>query len=87
VATLAVIAAVHPTHLLRTFRRYHGMTISNYVRQRRVDNARAAVARGQRPLSMIAVDAGFADQSHFTRAFRQAFGETPGQYARSLRGR
>jgi len=27
---------------------------------------------------MIAFDAGFADQSHFTRVFRQAFGETPG---------
>jgi AraC family transcriptional regulator len=34
---------------------------------------------------MIALDAGFADQSHFTRVFRQAFGQTPGQYARSLR--
>jgi AraC-like DNA-binding protein len=36
---------------------------------------------------MIALDAGFADQSHFTRVFRRAFGETPGQYARALRGR
>ena len=36
---------------------------------------------------MIALDAGFADQSHFTRVFRHAFGETPAQYARALRGR
>jgi AraC family transcriptional regulator len=36
---------------------------------------------------VIALDTGFADQSHFTRVFRQAFGETPGQYARALRGR
>jgi AraC family transcriptional regulator len=87
VEELAAIAGVHPTHLLRTFRRHHGATISNYVRQRRVELARAAVAKGEQPLSAIALDAGFADQSHFTRVFRQAFGETPGQYARSLRGR
>jgi AraC family transcriptional regulator len=87
VEELAAIAGVHPTHLLRTFRRHHGTTISNFVRQRRIERARAAVAKGQQPLSAIAMDAGFADQSHFTRVFRQAFGETPGQYARALRGR
>jgi AraC family transcriptional regulator len=87
VEELAAIAGVHPTHLLRTFRRHHGATISNYVRHRRVERARAAVAKGEQSLSVIALDAGFADQSHFTRVFRQAFGETPGQYARSLRAR
>ena len=87
VDALAVLVGVHPTHLLRTFRRHHGATISNYVRQRRIQRARTEVASAKRPLAMIALDAGFADQSHFTRVFRQAFGETPGQYARSLRGR
>ena len=42
---------------------------------------------GEQSLSVIALAAGFADQSHFTRVFRRAFGETPGSYARSLRGR
>jgi AraC-like DNA-binding protein len=45
------------------------------------------VTNGNRPLSAIALDAGFTDQPHFTRVFRRTFGETPGQYARSLRGR
>ncbi|WP_310570757.1 AraC family transcriptional regulator [Gemmatimonas sp.] len=84
---LAALAGVHPTHLLRTFRRFHGATISNYVRERRIQRARIEVAKADRPLSAIALDAGFSDQSHFTRVFHQAFGETPGRYARSLRGR
>ena len=84
---LAAIAGINSAHLLRTFRKYHGATIANYVRQRRMERARAEVAADKRPLSVIALDAGFADQSHFTREFRKAFGETPGQYARSLRGR
>jgi AraC family transcriptional regulator len=87
VEELAAIAGVHPTHLLRTFRRYQGATISNFIRQRRIQRARTEVAQAKRPLSMIALDAGFADQSHFTRVFKQTFGETPGQYARSLKGK
>ena len=82
---LAALAGVHASHLLRTFRRHHGMTVANYARRRRIERARAEIATSTRPLAMIALDAGFSDQSHFTRVFRAAFGETPGQYARSLR--
>jgi AraC family transcriptional regulator len=86
VEALAAMAGVHPTRLLRTFRRYHKMTIANFIRQRRVEKARGEIASGK-PLSMIALDAGFADQSHFTRSFKQAFGETPGEFARSMKAR
>jgi len=87
VEALAAIAGVHPSHLLRAFRRFHGTTVSNYVRQRRIARARTEVATSNRSLSMIALDAGFSDQSHFTRVFKQVYGETPGQYARAVRGR
>lgn len=87
VEELAGIAGVHPTHLLRTFRRYQGTTIANFVRRRRIERARTEVAQAKQPLSRIALDAGFSDQSHFTRVFKQAYGETPGQYARSFRKR
>lgn len=87
VADLAALAGVHASHLLRTFRRHHGTTIANYARQRRIERARAAVAKGDQTLSAIALAAGFADQSHFTRVFRKAFGETPGAYARAQRRR
>jgi AraC family transcriptional regulator len=87
IADLAALAGVHASHLLRTFRRYHGTTVANYARRRRVERARTEIATTRRPLSVIALECGFADQSHLTRVFRQAFGETPGQYARSLRTR
>jgi AraC family transcriptional regulator len=85
VTDLAALAGVHASHLLRTFRQHHGCTLATYVRRKRVERARAEIAASKRPLSMIALDAGFADQSHLTRVFRQAYGQTPGQYARSLR--
>jgi AraC family transcriptional regulator len=87
ITDLAAVAGVHASHLLRTFRRHHGTTVATYVRRRRIERARIEVATGDRPLSMIALDAGFSDQSHFTRVFRQTFGDTPARYARSMRGR
>ena len=85
VEQLAALAGVHPRHLLRTFRRYHGTTVAQYVRQRQLQQARAALASSKQPLAMIALDAGFSDQAHFTRVFRHTYGETPGAYARSAR--
>lgn len=82
---LAALAGVHPRHLLRTFRRYHGTTVAQYIRQRQLQQARVALATSKQPLSMIALDAGFSDQAHFTRVFRHTYGETPGAYARSAR--
>lgn len=86
VEQLAALAGVHPRHLLRTFRRYHGTTVAQYVRQRQLQQARVALATSKQPLAMIALDAGFSDQAHFTRVFRHTYGETPGEYARSVRG-
>jgi AraC-like DNA-binding protein len=40
-----------------------------------------------RPLVEVACDAGFADQAHFTRAFKSAFGLTPARYQALRAGR
>ncbi len=79
---LAAEAGVHPVHLAQTFRRIYGCTVGEFVRQLRVQHAcRSLIADGL-ALSEIAQEAGFADQSHFTRCFRRLMGVTPGQYSR-----
>ena len=77
---LALEVGVTRTHLARMFRAHLGLSVGEYARQLRLAAAAADVAGGQRPLAVIAAKAGFADQSHFTRQFRQAFGMTPRQY-------
>jgi AraC family transcriptional regulator len=85
VEQVAAEAGVHPAHLARVFRRHHRCTLGDYVRRLRLDAARLALVDSDRPLAEIAVAAGFADQSHFSRLFRAASGVTPGRYRRSLR--
>src|SRR5262249_42839682 len=78
---LAASAGVHPAHFSRVFRAHFGGTVADYVRRRRIDIAKEAIARG-RTLAEAAFDAGFADQSDLTRAFRRVLGVTPSQYRR-----
>lgn len=84
IETLAALAGLHPHHFMRVFRSRYGETVGDYVRRRRLEVADAAVRGGDgRALIDIALDAGFCDQSHFTRAYRRQFGLTPGQRRRA----
>ncbi len=78
--TLAYSAGVHRVHLAREFRRRFGCTAGHYIRQRRIEYACQRLAGFHEPLSAIALDAGFADQSHFTNTFRRLVGTTPGVF-------
>ena len=76
-------AGVHPMHLIRTFRRHYGCTIGEYLRQLRVDFAARRLTASETPLAEIALEAGFSDQSQFTRTFKQITGLTPAQFRRT----
>jgi len=78
--SLAQAAGVHPVHVAREFRRRFGCTVGQYIRQRRVEFACHRLTASRDALAEIAVDAGFADQSHFTNTFRQLVGMTPGVF-------
>lgn len=81
---LAASVDVHPGHLARAFRREYGVSVGECVREQRVAYARQRLQSSD-ALRTIAHDAGFADQSHFTRTFRLATGLTPARYRRALR--
>jgi AraC family transcriptional regulator len=82
---LASEAGVHPVHLAREFRRHFCCTAGEYVRRLRVDFACRTLLETDAALIEIAMDAGFSDQSHFTRTFRAAMGLPPAQFRKLCR--
>jgi AraC-like DNA-binding protein len=66
--------------LARHFRACLGTSPYRYLTLRRLDRARFLIRRGS-TLADAAVSCGFADQSHMTRQFKQAYGMSPGRWA------
>lgn len=62
-----------------------GESVTGYIRQRRLEEARLALTSPADRLSVseLAAHWQFADSSHFIRAFKKHFGRTPTEYARS----
>jgi AraC-like DNA-binding protein len=77
---LAQIAGVVPEHISREFHRYTGRTVGTYVRDLRIVYACRLLETSAATLAEIALDCGFADQSHFASTFRRTMGITPGLY-------
>jgi AraC family transcriptional regulator len=77
---LAKAVGVHPARLARAFRDRNGISVGESGRRLRIESAAAAVGGTDSPLATIAAEAGFADQSHFTRLFKRYVGTTPARY-------
>ena len=82
-AELESITGLSRYEMARQFRAMLGTSPYRYLLMRRLDYARELIHE-RRPLVDVACDAGFADQAHFTRVFKAAFGLTPARY-RALR--
>jgi len=72
-------AELSPSYLIRAFKQYYGMTPHAYLVNRRIQMARTQLRNGEL-IADVALAAGFADQAHFQRAFKQHLAATPGQY-------
>jgi AraC-like DNA-binding protein len=70
-------------HLLREFKKYTGYTIHSYIRQKRLIEAKALL-RGGLKVAEVCAKTGFGDYSNFIRAFKNAYGVSPGKYLKSL---
>lgn len=78
-------AGVHPVYFAAAFRRFYHRSVGEYLRWRRLEYVRGKLLDPELSLAEIALDAGFADQSHLTRNFKRLTGRTPGEYRTFLR--
>jgi len=82
---LAAEVGMHPASLGRAFRRRYGCSITRYRQRLRALTVARALSDGDRPLTDLALDQGFADLSHMTRIFRREIGLSPGRFRRTMR--
>jgi AraC family transcriptional regulator len=84
IADIAAAAGVSATTLARGYRRRYGCTIGERIRQLRIEAAARALVETDATLSVVALSAGFYDQSHFSNVFRKHMGLTPSDYRSRL---
>lgn len=77
---IAAIAQLSESHLSRTFARYFGHGVTEYVRECRLRAAARALRISGESIKQIAFDAGFSDHAHLCRVFKAAHGITPSEY-------
>jgi AraC family transcriptional regulator len=84
---IAGVACLSTYHFSRSFKEAVGVGPRRYIVQWRVERAKALLQRSEQPLSWVAQEARFADQSHLTAEFRRQLGVTPGRFRAELMSR
>ncbi|WFU45724.1 AraC family transcriptional regulator (plasmid) [Bradyrhizobium sp. CB82] len=77
---LAGLAKLSVCYFVRAFKQSMAITPHDYLIRQRVERTKQLLSGTEMPLSQIALAAGFADQSHFARRFRQHVGMSPRDY-------
>jgi AraC-like DNA-binding protein len=84
---LSAVARRSPAHFARSFKHSFGESPHAYVMRRRLEKACHLMITSSESLSQIALSVGFSDQSHMSKRFKRAIGESPsngGANAKSL---
>jgi AraC family transcriptional regulator len=77
---LASLTSMSESHFSRAFKQSVGVSPYQYLMQQRVERAKQLLEKRSIAISTIALDCGFANQTHLTKVFRQMTGMTPKAY-------
>lgn len=80
VATLAKHVGLNPSYLSRLFKKEVGISVSEYILEKKLETAKNMLIHSDYPLSQIAFTLAFPSQSYFTEVFHKKNGMTPSSY-------
>jgi AraC-like DNA-binding protein len=66
------------------FKSIHGMTISEYIRNKRIEKSREMIADNVKSISQIAYEIGYSSISNYILAFKKIYRITPGKYKKQM---
>ena len=87
ISDLARTLGYSPEHLSRTFREAEQMTIQQYILRERLKTAENMLKYSEQDISTISAYLQFSSQSHFTKAFRDFTGDSPGHYRQKYKNK
>lgn len=79
-AEIARRVGCSPFYLSRIFSQEIGQTMTQYLRQLRMEKASQLLLEGKLKITFIALEVGYSSASHFSAAFHETFGCCPGLY-------
>ena len=77
---LSLAVGTHPVTISKYFRKYFSCTLGEFLRKLKVEKSLALVKNPHLPLTEIAYQCGFSDQSHFTKVFKETTGFLPKEF-------
>lgn len=80
---LGKLVNLHPRYLCTLFRQVIGKTISEFLREIRIEKAKRLLAYTSLSITEIALDTGFSNSQYFSRIFSQYEGMDPRSYRKS----
>ena len=85
-ADMASVASVSVFHFARGFKQDVGMSPHQFLLKARLSNAQHLLATSDLPLAAVSEQVGFGSQGRLSQSFKAAFGITPREYRRTVRG-
>ena len=68
------------SYFCRKFKKITGITVTNYIRTRRLEHARLLLEKTEESIRHIAISCGFIDAAYFTNCFKNMYGISPTEY-------
>lgn len=84
VETVAYEIGVSASHLTALFRRQMNISPGEYIRRVKLEESKALIREGRMNFSQIAATLNYSTIHHFSRQFKDNFGVSPSEYAKSL---
>ncbi len=82
---LAELVYLNTDYMARIFKRETGISISTYLLEKRVAEAKLLLSQSNLPINTVSINVGYSNFSYFTKMFRENTGYSPLEYRRKYR--
>ena len=77
---LSLMVFLSPNYISRLFKEFTGMTLTDYIQNKRIEEACRLLKETDKKIIAISQEVGYADQKHFQQLFKKIIGMTPSSF-------